>query len=564
VTRKIVFSFFFLSACLLLHAGDSIFPNEGGTPKFEIRAVWLTTIGGIDWPKSHRIESQKAELCKTLDQLKQAGVNTVLLQTRIRATTIFPSDMEPWDACLTGASGKAPGYDPLQYAIEECHKRGMQLHAWVVTIPVGKWDKAGCRQLRQKHPDMVVRIGEDGFMDPEKTATADYLAKYCRNIVERYDVDGIHLDYIRYPETWNKLPKAKGAKGRNTPVRPTSLNARRAYITAIVKAIYQGVKAAKPWVMVSCSPIGKHDDLLRYRSGGWNARTAVCQDAQQWLKDGIMDALFPMMYFRNNHFFPFAIDWQEHAYGRFVIPGLGIYFLDPHEGKWSLGDVTRQMHVSRQLGMGHCYFRSYFLTSNQKGIYDFAERFDAVPSLIPPMLWAEGSKPAPPDTLFINKGQLCWHDTISNTEARVYNVYASEDYPVNVDTAANLVATRLTSNRLCLPLDNRLNYAVTIQDRYGRESRPRQLLLNAGPRYTVSMIAKSDGRPVLLPAKPSTTDANYVIIETLHGKKMQLSPYVDNQPIDVRHLPDGIYQVRSIGRKGVTHRIGFFSVKKED
>ncbi|MBQ8737534.1 MAG: family 10 glycosylhydrolase, partial [Bacteroidaceae bacterium] len=112
-------------------------------PKHEIRAVWLTTISGIDWPRTlakneSGIKKQKQELTSILDKLKKANINTVLLQTRIRGSVIYPSDIEPWDECLTGKAGRHPGYDPLAFAIEECHKRGMELHAWIVSIPLGK------------------------------------------------------------------------------------------------------------------------------------------------------------------------------------------------------------------------------------------------------------------------------------------------------------------------------------------------------------------------------------------------------------------------------------------
>jgi Uncharacterized protein conserved in bacteria len=110
--------------------------------KYEIRAVWLTTLGGIDWPKhkaydSFSIERQKKELCNILDSLKAANFNTVLLQTRVRGDVIYPSSLETFAECLTGHTGMNPGYDPLSFAIDECHKRGMELHAWVVTIPIG-------------------------------------------------------------------------------------------------------------------------------------------------------------------------------------------------------------------------------------------------------------------------------------------------------------------------------------------------------------------------------------------------------------------------------------------
>ena len=95
-------------------------------PKHEVRAVWLTTIGGIDWPHSYQPEAQKREMIRTLDQLQAAGINTVIVQARVRATTIYPSDMEPWDGCITGTPGRKAQYDPLQLWIDECHRRGME------------------------------------------------------------------------------------------------------------------------------------------------------------------------------------------------------------------------------------------------------------------------------------------------------------------------------------------------------------------------------------------------------------------------------------------------------
>ena len=516
------------------------------SPKYEVRAVWLTTIGGIDWPHSFQAESQKSELINTLDQLKQAGINTVLLQTRVRATTIYPSDLEPWDGCITGSPGRQATYDPLQLCIDECHKRGMECHAWVVTIPVGKWNHLGCKQLRQKYPKLIKRIGEEGYMDPEQPLTGDYLAKFCQEIVSRYDVDGIHLDYIRYPETW-KI-KVSRVKGRDN-------------ITDIVRKISRAVKSRKPWVKLSCSPIGKYDDLRRYRAGGWNARTAVCQDAQAWLREGLMDALFPMMYFKDNQFFPFAIDWQEQSAGRMVIPGLGIYFLDPREGKWTLDQVQRQMSVSRQLGMGHCFFRSKFLTDNIKGIYDFTCRFDQTPSLVPPMTWVGQSAPSQPAGLMLSGNTLSWQAATdsSNAPYLLYNIYASKDFPVDITKAENLVATRLTKTSVLVPVNGN-NYAVTAMNRYGQESLPAQLLLNAGSRYEASLISKTDGRPIALPVKGSTFDADYVVIETFDGRQVAVRPY--DKVLNVNGLPNGIYQLRSLGRKGRNHRIGFFSIKR--
>ncbi len=434
------------------------------TPKHEVRAVWLTTIGGIDWPHSYSSTTQKAELITILDQLQQAGINTVLIQARVRATTIFPTTTEPWDGCLTGHPGTSPGYDPLQMCIDECHKRGMECHAWIVTIPVGKWNGTGSKQLRQKYPTLIRKIGDEGYMNPEMPQTGDYLAKFCAEVTRRYDVDGIHLDYIRYPETWKlKVTRQQG----------------RRYITDIVTKINRAVKSLKPWVKLSCSPIGKYDDLARYKSSGWNANTTVCQDAQGWLRDGLMDALFPMMYFQGNHFYPFAVDWLEHSYGRIVAPGLAVYMMHPREKNWDLDVITREMSVLRQLGLGCTFFRSKFFTDNTKGIFDFTCDFNITPALIPPMTWAGKHAPSAVSQLKVKRGMtadiLSWQKAVdySGADYLLYNVYASKSYPVDINNPANLIATRQREQAITVPhKGHTLHYAVTAMNRYGMESEP--------------------------------------------------------------------------------------------
>lgn len=528
------------------------------SPKHEVRAVWLTTLNGLDWPRTRGAEAQKQELIHILDQLKEAGINTVLFQTRVRATTVYPSKMEPWEPTLAG--GNAPSYNPLQFCIDECHKRGMECHAWVCTIPIGKWNKVGCKEMRKKYPKLIKRIGEEAYMDPANPQTADYMARICREIVANYDVDGIHLDYIRYPETWKlKISKSQA----------------RANITSVVRAIHRAVKAEKPWVKMSCSPIGKHDNLTRYKAGGWNARTAVCQDAQAWMREGLMDQLYPMMYFKDDNFYPFAIDWQEQSNGRTIVSGLGIYFLDPKEGKWTLDIVEREMYVTRQIGIGHCYFRSKFFTDNQKGIYDFGKRFDAVPALVPPMTWAGKPVPAAPTSLTIDGNTLYWQGAQDHSGGPylLYNIYASKYFPVDINNSENIVATRIMASNLMVPSQG-LNYAVTAMDRYGQESTPVQLQLVANSRpendnsqsapmsegaipfYTVS---KAQGI-FIMPPRPSNLDARFIMIENIQGKSISVQPYTPQ--LSLADIPRGIYQLRSLGRKGRNHRLGILYVDK--
>lgn len=536
-------------------------------PKYEVRAVWLTTIGGIDWPHSYAqsersAEKQKEELRAILDRLQKANINTILLQTRIRATTIYPSQYEPWDGCLSGFPGKSPGYDALQFAIDECHKRGMEVHAWVVTIPVGKWNSYGCRQLRKRFPRLIKRIDQDGYMDPEATQTGCYLAEMCREIVQRYDVDGIHLDYIRYPETWKfRISKDQA----------------RSNITRIVEKIHQAVKKEKPWVKMSCSPIGKFDDLSRYWSHGWNAYTKVAQDAQAWLKDGLMDELFPMMYFRGDQFFPFAIDWKEHSYGKIIAPGLGIYFLDPKEGKWNISDITSELYHLRNIGEGHAFFRNKFLLDNHQGVYDFVTaHFNRYPALVPPMTWESNKRPQQPVTLCIEENEgtttLRWDNSLQyedgtaiKTPSIYNNVYASKEYPVDVHDARNLILTRTTRRQLTTRTGNTPTYyAVTTTDGFGNESRAKQLnqtaVVKTTTRYGKACRLTTTGESIILPSSIHETDCQYIIVKNMQEQAVYITK-PQNLEINIKKIKNGIYTLNCVNYRNIEHTLGTF-IKK--
>ncbi len=452
------------------------------TPKRELRAVWVTTLNGLDWPRTRATslftrQRQQQELRDLLDQLQAANINTILLQTRVRGSVIYPSKIEPWDICLTGQYGADPGYNPLAFAINEAHQRGMELHAWVVTIPCFKTAVAkqmGTNSVLRRHPDLCIRHGEQYYLDPGKPGTADYLADICREIVENYDIDGIHFDYIRYPENAasfadNATFKRYAQKGQSKALW------RRDNITRIVSRIYRETHAAKPWVKVSSSPVGKYADLSRYSSRGWNARDAVHQDAEGWLRNGVHDILFPMMYFDGVHFYPFAADWQEQTAGRQVAPGLGIYFLHPQEKNWPLSTIQRQLSYLRQLGLaGQCYFRSKFLTENVKGLYDFLrDDFYAFPALVPACTWLSTETPPAPEGLQTavvsdDVEELTWN----HTAGLRYNIYASRHWPVDVSKAENLVATALPEPQFRYNRFEALGlyFAVTSMDRFGNES----------------------------------------------------------------------------------------------
>ena len=524
-------------------------------PKHEVRAVWLTTLGGLDWPHSYAhdgmgIQQQKEDLCRMLDQLKAINVNTILFQTRVRATTAYPSDLEPWEGSFSGVPGKTPGYDVLQFAIDECHRRGMEIHAWVVAIPIGKWNTAGCKWVRRRYPSLVKRIGEEGYMNPEAHGTADYIANICEEITTRYDIDGIHLDYIRYPETW---------RGRM----------HHENITRIVRRVNERVKRHKPWVKMSCSPIGKFGNLSRYRSNGWDAYNRVAQDAQGWLRDGLMDQLYPMMYFSGNNFYPFAIDWQEQSCGRTIVSGLGTYMLHPTERNWALSEVKRQLNVTRQLGIGHCHFRTKFLLDNVKGIYDYMLQSDRYLALTPPMTWAQSVAPTAPTRLDVERtlggDNLSWSGAIDQSDSPylLYNIYASTEEPVDITQPENLLAIRHCGQQISIRRKGdkpMLHYAVTALDRYGNESAPIRSMDKTTAPVVQTTLLYNNGRLLNVPQR-NLFDADLLMVCDLKGRTVQT--YTNRQQINISRLPEGMYILKSLHKKGHIHRLGFFSIKRK-
>lgn len=537
------------------------------SPKREMRAVWLTTFQSLDWPrhKANTPEGRKAqqeELCRILDRMKAANINTVLLQTRVRGTTIYPSIIEPWDECLTGTTGKDPGYDPLAFAIKECHARGMELHAWLVTIPCFKTNapqKSNARAVLKTHPRLCIRHQDSWYLNPGLPETADYLSEICRELATNYDLDGIHFDYIRYPENAGQFND--NATYRKYGKGQPKAQWRRDNITRCVREMYRTIKAVKPWIKVSSSPIGKFSDLSRFSSYGWNAYSAVYQDAQGWLKKGIHDMLFPMMYFQGNHFYPFALDWKENEYNKVIAPGLGIYFLSPQEKNWDLEVITRELHFIRNIGLGgQAFFRYAFLDANHKGLYDYLKDFYyPYPALTPICRQENHQAPGRPqdlrDRTCGEEGILTWKD---NGDRQVrYNIYASSQYPVDVTKAENLVAVNVDScafryNRI-YSLLRQLHFAVTATDRFGYESEPAQLA-DYEQAPTDTHFLPHTNRQVLIP--PTQNKAEFITLLDAEGRIVHTLPYARRIPTD--DLAGGLYEVRTLSKGGRSYRIGYF------
>lgn len=521
--------------------------NIKASSKYEIRAAWITTIGGLDWPtvkatSAYGIKRQKEELCKQLDMLKDANFNTVLFQTRLRGDVIYPSIYETFAESLAGKTGRNPGYDPLKFAIEECHKRGMEIHAWMVCIPAGNDRQVkllGNQSVVKKKPAMCIHFKNAWYLDPGNPETAKYLAAIAKEITMNYDIDGIHLDYIRYPENGENFPDGKTfrkyGKGK------TISQWRRDNITSIVREIYNDVKRIKPWVKVSSSPVGKYNDTRRYSSKGWNAFNAVYQDAKLWLETGIHDAVFPMMYFRNNQFYPFALDWEENKHGRFVVPGLGIYFLKQKAHEWDINEIIRQIYFTRRNGLdGQAFFRNEFLMKNTCGLTDSLKcRFYTYPAAVPPMVWQDSIAPAQPvnrvisfrnDSVMIN-----WDKADSSkTEEASYRIYASDFYPVDINDGKNIICLKHGSNSFCYsPKAGKIKrfWAITATDRYGNESSPLEINRPA-----------DDERIISVNKLPEAPEGCIIVVNDITGMELFRTKSTSDKLI--KKLQKGVYSIQ--------------------
>lgn len=455
-------------------------PTQLHPAEREIRAVWYCTLGGMDWPGRQyaqteaKAEAQRALLRRDFDRLQAAGINVILFQCRTRGMVAYPSQYENWDPAFSGTPGVSPLYDPLAFAIDEAHKRGMELHAYLVTYPLctaAQMKQLGKKAVQKTHPELCQLCDGRWFLDPGLPGTPEYLAQLCREVVENYDVDGIHLDYIRYPEREMKfndnIAYNRYGKGRN------KAQWKRDQVTAAVRAVHDAVKAVRPWCKLSCSPVGKYSDLPRANSKGWNARDAVSQDALLWLRENLMDWLLPMMYFDGQNFYPFALHWMQESQGHPVAPGLGIYFLDPKEKNWALTAISREMNFLRQIKSGgQAFFRTRYFLNNYKGIYDFAQEFYQQPALTPASTWLDSTPPAAP---IVTKDfrrdftlHLSWLPVADETPV-VYNIYR-EDKSGNVEMLAHHLTTTSYDYAPAAARHIYDKIIVRAMDAYGNES----------------------------------------------------------------------------------------------
>jgi uncharacterized lipoprotein YddW (UPF0748 family) len=288
-------------------------------PKREMRAAWVTTVWGLDWPavqinttgSTYYIQEQKDQFIGLLNQLQAANMNTVFFQVRSECDAMYQSSYEPWSVYLVAERGMDPGYDPLQFIVEECHKRGMEIHAWLnpyrFESVAGKYEgEAG--DYRQTHPEWVLEYPDGGsaILDPGNPGVRERIADIVGEIITNYDVDGIVFDDYFY--AYGGTPSSLDAYSQSL-YKPSDMNLddwRRWNVNQMVKEVYERINSIKPWITFGLSPFGiwttdpnvAEAEGLELPSGitGMNAYSSIYCDPVAWLKEGTVDYISPQLY----------------------------------------------------------------------------------------------------------------------------------------------------------------------------------------------------------------------------------------------------------------------------
>lgn len=304
----------------------------------EFRAAWIATVANINWPTKNNLttQQQKDEAIKILDLLQDANFNAVIFQARPSADAMYKSDLEPWSYFLTGAIGKAPTpfYDPLEFWIEESHKRGMELHVWL--NPYRAHHTTGGpitnESMVKKMPEQIIKLRNGMYwMDPSDEKTQDHTSKIIKDLVKRYDIDAIHIDDYFYPyreynggkdfpdnRTWNDYQKRGGNLSR--------ADFRRANVNKFIKRIHDEIKAEKSYVKFGISPFGIWKPGFPEGIKGTSQYDELYADAKLWLNEGWLDYFSPQLYWKNDgpQSFTSLLRWweSENSEKRHLWPGL--------------------------------------------------------------------------------------------------------------------------------------------------------------------------------------------------------------------------------------------------
>ncbi|MBX3009067.1 MAG: family 10 glycosylhydrolase [Melioribacteraceae bacterium] len=456
----------FYSIQVLLIFSFSIISSQTTSPKREFRGTWIASVSNIDWPSSTTlsVETLKQNLIDMLDAIKDANLNAAFFQVRPECDALYKSDFEPWSYWLTGTQGKAPvnNFDPLQFAIDEAHKRGIELHAWLNPYRArhagASYDRSATHISNTK-PEWILKFGNLHILNPGLPAVRDYNVSIVVDIITKYDVDGIHFDdyFYPYPPDHMKANSTNNAKDESTflldPRGFTNKDEwRRDNVNIQMKAISDTINALKPNVKFGISPFGIWKAGVPAGITGMDAYSAIYADPMNWLKNNTVDYIIPQLYWKiggsqdYNKLMPWWADSAKH-YNKHYYTG-NIY-----GSSYTSAELPNQLKANRNNSKtdGMVLFSAKHIPGNTSGFTDSLKtKYYTNPAIIPGMNWKDQVKPNKPTNLRFEKiagvrgDGLIWDKPAVAADGNLASMYAIYKFntatvqPSQIEDASNL------------------------------------------------------------------------------------------------------------------------------
>lgn len=486
-----------IKTVLLLFALLMSFSGTGlaQSPKREFRGAWIQCVNGQFQGMGK--EAMQQTLTSQLNTLQQAGINAIIFQVRAEADALYRSSYEPWSRFLTGVQGKNPGWDPLQWMIDECHKRGMELHAWINPYRAKTKGTAALSPIHpyNKYPRLFVTYAGQLYFDPALPENRKYICKIVSDIVTRYDVDAIHMDdyFYPYPNPGEDFPDhaSFGQYGRGYADKG---DWRRDNVNVLIKEIHETVRQCKPWVKFGISPFGiyrnQKSDPNGSATNGLQNYDDLYADVLMWVNNGWVDYNIPQVYWEIGHkaadYDTLVRWWAKHSANRPLFIGQDVMRTvknaDPNNR--SIHQLDAKMKLQRSLStiQGSCQWYAAAVVDNPGNYRTLLQsKYHRYPALQPSMPFMDDEAPKKVKKLkpvWVSDGYvLFWTAPKAKDEmdkAIQYVIYRFEKgEKVNLDDASKIVSiTRNTFYKL--PYKDgktKCQYVVTALDRLHNESK---------------------------------------------------------------------------------------------
>ena len=391
---------------------------------------------------------------------------------------MYRSRYEPWSQLLTGTLGKDPGWDPLAFMIREAHARGIEIHAWCNTFLAKSGrslpPESSPRHVLLRHPEWLRLVEGEWWFDPGLPAVREYLCRVMMDIVRRYDVDGIHFDFMRYPG--KQFPDDAAYKRYGGKIAREDW--RRENVNKFVRMVYDSSISVKPMLKIGSAPIGLYTDFGKIK--GLRSYDDLYQDSRDWLREGKQDYLCPQVYWSmgeragNPDFAGLARDWCQNSFSRQMVLGVGAYKPDVSAQLPKFIDVSRSCRAT-----GNAFFRYGSIAD----LPDLDKLYRTLAN-IPPMKWKDSIPPNPPLRLNVASAggafRLRWDPpapAIDGDGAKYYNIYRSAKSTVDINNPLDLVSISIADTReyddtILNPTAAKYFYAVSAFDKGNNESMP--------------------------------------------------------------------------------------------